>query len=399
MGILDRLTGSAGVRFTSPDPNAGVVAELSETPTEPAPVAVTSPDSSQWWAESRAYAVALQVARSIPAVRKAEHVIAGTLGTFRMTGKIDGTTLPSTDPRVAWLAQPDPVKTSQAMFTRSALDVLWYDRCVWKIEDRTVLGTPTAAKRLHPNRIDVVRSPLDPDEIDQWIIDGRSYTDPIPAGFLVFDGAGLGGLRTFGYPLLTLYGELMAAAGRYARAPHPHAILRNHGPDLTDEEIDALLDSWSNERRSRGIGYLNDSVDYERQEGYSAQELQLTEAREHAAVEVARLFGLPAFALDAKGGDPMTYSNRVDRRRDTLDSLLPWRAVFEQGLSLDDRRVRGNPRGVVLPHGVTASFDTESYERADAADRMPVWRDLIELGLADTEDVRRMEPLAGRNPQ
>ena len=44
-------------------------------------------------------------------------------------------------------------------------------------------------------------------------------------------------------------------------------------------------------------------------------------ARE-TALEVARLFALPAFALDAnQPGSSMTYGNVVDRRRDLLEAL------------------------------------------------------------------------------
>jgi hypothetical protein len=57
--------------------------------------------------------------------------------------------------------------------------------------------------------------------------------------------------------------DLQAAAGRYARAPHPMAILKNHGADLTGPQITALLDEWEAARETRATGYLNDVVDYD----------------------------------------------------------------------------------------------------------------------------------------
>src|SRR4029077_5622927 len=93
--------------------------------------------------------------------------------------------------------------------------------------------------------------------------------------------------------------------------------------------------------------------------GWNAAELQLTEAREYAALEVARIFGLPARAVDATTGDSMTYANVVESRRDTLDALRPWMAPVEQTLSLNDRASR--PQGLCVPYGIAVRLDIRQY--------------------------------------
>lgn len=321
-----------------PASDSSPAAALSSSTVEPAPVAVAEPDAGSTIltrAASRASLVARDVALSIPAVRKARHVIIGTIGTFGLEARQAGELLEPADPRVAWLlSQPDPQRTLQWILTKTADDLLWYDRCVWRITDRTLYGRINSVERIAPTRIDTRTHPLDEDTVEAWIIDGQETS---PANLIVFDGAGIGGLRRFGFPLLDLYGKLQAAAGRYADAPHPHAILKNHGADLDNTEIDDLLNSWERARSTRSIGYLNEVMDYETH-GYSARELQLTEGREHGALEVARLFGLPATALDAPTGDSMTYGNVVDRRKDIREALRPWTSCIEQTLSMDDRR-------------------------------------------------------------
>ena len=386
MGLLDAL------RITSHPATGATLAA--------APVVSAGGSSSDVVAPSLSFAraerVAIDIAMSIGAVRKAMHVICGTLGTFGLSvwsPEPNSTRLPTTDPRAAWLTQPDPTATLQWTLTRSISDLVWYDRAVWQVADRTLLGTPTAAIRLHPNRIDTLPDPDDPDRVATWIVDGAPVTNPATSLF-VFDGAGIGGLRRYGFELLDLYGKLQSAAGRYADAPHPHGILKNHGEDLDDNEIDALLDSWELARTSRGVGYVNDVVEYEAVTGWSAKDLQLTEAREYAALDVARLFGLPAFSIDARSGDTsLTYQTVVERRRDLLQSLTPWSAVIENTLSMDDRTNRGNPRGIAVPHGYRVRLDTGSYLDESPSSRATTWQTLINSDVVTADEARRLDPL------
>lgn len=368
---------------------------LSAPVPEPSPLTsdATTPNASLY----RATSVARNVALRIPAMRSARAAILKP-ATFGLTAWANGEQLSEYDVRCSWLRQPEP---NRPRFNTLALlldDGIWFDKAVVRAE-RTVYGTTAYVERIHPQRWQAINAPNDPDTVAAWYVDGRTYSPAefAAAGFVAFDFAGLGGLRMFGYELLELYGDLQRAAGRYARAPHPHAILRNvSGDELTEDEITALLDDWDWARENRGAGYL-DGLEYQAI-GYSAKELQLTEAREHAALEVARLLALPAFAIDAKGGDAMTYANIVDRRRDLVEALRPWLVVLTQTMSMDTR-VGGVPRGLLLPRGVTVEVDASDYLREDAAKRMGVWQQGLDLELFDLDDVKRMEPLARKAPR
>jgi hypothetical protein len=329
------------------------------------------------------------IARSIPAVRKAEHVIAGTISTFALTAWASKSErLDPADPRCAWMRQPDPERTLQRLLFGTIDDLIWLDRSVWRILDRNAALMPVKFRRVPSDQVDTVSDPLDPEQVTTWIING---TEVKRRDLVIFDGGGLGGLRRFGTALLDLYLDLQAAAGRYARAPHPQAVLKNSGGDLTDPEILALLDEWELARETRSIGYLNDVVDYQTF-GWDASQLQLTEGREYAALEVARLFGLPARAVDATSGDSMTYANVVESRRDILEAIRPWITVLEQTLSLDDRSSR--PTGLVLPYGINCVVDTEDYLREAPATRMSTWETALRAQVLTLEEVRAAEPLA-----
>ena len=360
------------------------VASLSEglTASAVAPVAVAGaplePDTIL--GRSRARAVAIDIALSIPSMRKALHVLS-TPSTFQFIGwhPVTGASLKRTDQRVAWLAQPDTQQNLDWTIRKSISDLVWYDRSVWLKRDETLSGVPVKADRVHPTRVDTVSDPLDSDRVDTWIIAGQEVSRN---KLIVLDGAGVGGLRRYGWDLLNLYGQLQAAAGRYAVAPHPHAILKNHGDDLTDEEVDALLDEWEAARSTRSVGYLNEVMDYDTV-GWNAEELQLTEAREHAALEVARLTGLPAKALDAKSGDSMTYANAVEARRDILEALRQWMTPFTSELS----RVSG----------ARIEFDSDAYTRDDPKARFDTWKVAKDAGILSDQEIRRLEPLAARS--
>lgn len=356
------------------------------------PVAVAEPTASPHSIEgmtNRATFVAKDLALSIPSVRKAQHVIAGTISTFALYALDErGARLDNAGDR-AWLSQPDPLRTRQAMVARTIQDLIWHDRAVWRIVDTTAWGAPVAFERVNPRRISTIAHPLDDELVETWIIDADVVD---PSKLVIFDGAGIGGLQRFGYDLLTIYGQLQAAAGRYARAPQPYALLKNTGEDLDDEEIDALLNSWESARERRSIGYTNDVISYETIAGYSARELQLVEAREHAALEVARTFALPSFALDAsQPGSSLTYGNVVERRRDLLEALRPWMTVIEETLSLNDRT--GRTSGRYVTRGQSVHFDAVAYTRDDPKTRMETWSAAIAAGVLTLDEVRAAEPL------
>lgn len=295
-------------------------------------------------------------AESIPGVRKALAVIVGTICTLRLAAWRGNQRLP--DSAFPWLAQPDPSRTSQRILSDTIRDGIWFDRSVWR-------RTPGGFYRLSPDRVVAVPA-ADRDQPPAWLLDGQ----PVSADDLViFDFSGAGGLRRFGAPLLEMFATLMAAASKYADEPVPSVILKNTGVDIDDTAIDAILARWEEARATRRTGFLNAYLEAITP-GYNARDLQLVEVMDQVTKDVARLFGLPGWALGVDEGSSMTYSNVTDRRRDLLDALHPWTATVEQTLSLDAYAVTVTAtgvtavrRGLYVPYSTDVRFDTTDYLR------------------------------------
>ena len=67
----------------------------------------------------------------------------------------NGTRLDSKGDR-AWLAQPEARRTRQATLTRTVQDLIWHDRGVWRIVDRSAWGVATTFEWIAPSRISTV---------------------------------------------------------------------------------------------------------------------------------------------------------------------------------------------------------------------------------------------------
>jgi hypothetical protein len=362
--------------FTLPDP-----------PAEPLPRPGGYPDNlTRAIAEAKAARWFAAEAESIPGVRRALSVIVGTISTFTLAAwKGNARLEPALFP---WLAQPDPARTSQAIIAATVRDGIWHDRCVWR-------RTPGGFYRISPER--VIPTPgTDPDLPPAWTLDGR----PATAGdeLVVFDFAGAGGLRRFGAPLLEMFATLMSAAAKYADEPVPSVILKNTGNDIGDDAIDAILERWETARATRRTGFLNAYLEAQTP-GYNARDLQLVEIMDQATKDVARLFGLPGWALGVDTGSSMTYTTVTDQRRDLLEALRPWSSTIEQTLSLDTYAVAMSPagvtasrRGLFVPYGTDVRFDVADYLRGSFSERVTALVAATGGPIMSTLEARTLEP-------
>jgi HK97 family phage portal protein len=69
---------------------------------------------------------------------------------------------------------------------------------------------------------------------------------------------------------------------------------------------------------------------------FSADDSQFLQQRELSAREVARIFRVPAWAIDAPTGDSLTYANVTEQNRALIDhSLRAWTVRIERAISND----------------------------------------------------------------
>ena len=318
--------------------------QLANLPADVAAAFGVNPDS---------VAVTRRDAMSLPVVSQGRMVIAGTIGTFPLvaqrttqaTGVVEHV-------RRDMLEQPDPEATRQHTITWTIDDLLFYGIGWWETLATDALGYPVFCKRHDPRTVYV-------DQARKVIrVAGREVA---PEQMIRFDGPDEGILRRGTVALRTAL-LLEAAARRYAVMDVPTGVLEDQRPDVTLEpnEIDELLGAWRAGRQKYGTGYTSASLKYE-PKAFDAKQLQLTEARQHMATELARLMSLDADAVNAPAATGMTYNNGLERRRGRLDMpLRPYMDAITGRLSLGD----------VTPRGQVVLFDTSAFLQGDAGQQV-----------------------------
>lgn len=191
------------------------------------------------------------------------------------------------------------------------------------------------------------------------------------------DGVLLSGLDTIDAAL-----SLEIASKNYASTPAPTQILKNTSNyELSSTEVTELLTAYSDARKQSSVAYLNGGVDLTTF-GYSAQDLQLVEARNQSAIQIARLLNLDPFWVGAGvPGSALTYQNRVDMRQDLVDlTLSDYIVPIEQRLSMWDftpTKLRSMTR-----------FDTSEFLRANLDTRSQIAINLHTAGIIDRDEAR-----------
>jgi HK97 family phage portal protein len=94
---------------------------------------------------------------------------------------------------------------------------------------------------------------------------------------------------------------------------------------------------------------------------FSADDSQFLQQRELSAREVARIFRVPAWAIDAPTGDSLTYANVAEQSRALVDySLRPWLVRIERAISND---------ADLCPGTTYVEFSLDGLLRGDTATR------------------------------
>jgi HK97 family phage portal protein len=335
-----------------------------------------------WWSVSD------DLAMRVPAFRRANNLISGTVAQLPLVQWRNGE--PVEDNPL--LRQPEADRASWVTIQRLVSDIALYGKGYWMVRDVDPMGYPTKVRALEAEE---VSEPEDKPNIVVW--KGKEWPVSHPAGpgsavgsVIIFEGFDEGVLVD-GAQTIALAIALEEAAKRYADVPLPSIALKNTGADLTPKQVEALLAAWEEARANRATAYLSSVVDTETF-GFSPAELTLTEARNFASLEIARLFNLDGFWIGANvSGSSLSYSNRVDLRKDLIDiTLMDYMAPIEQRLSMRD----------VTPT-ITSNvvrFSTVDFLRNNLAERVAIVAQLVPLGVMTVEqatDFLRDSPSKG----
>jgi hypothetical protein len=329
----------------------------------------------------------IDTAMMVPAFARGMNVITG-VGSGLPLVDIDPTTGQQLAP-AGLTAQQDPWRgrTWAALWRHTLTDMVARGAAVWLVTERDGFGHPT---RVQPIDRDWWHIGEDawavPSPPVVWELVGGQWDNPRPAtrdDLIIFDTGGPGALD-HGWLALRTALSLESAANNYAIAPLPAMALKSAGVDLDATESQELLTAWETARRQRSTAYLNSQVDLETF-GWNAAELQLVEARQQAAVEIARVLNLdPYFVGATTGGSSLTYQNRTDLYQSLLDfTIMPLLRVIEQTLSRDPNSAGSR----------VLRFDTNAFLRSNLTERVAALTAYVAAGIITPEQAAALEPM------
>lgn len=327
--------------------------------------------------------VSLDAAMRVPAFRRGVELKAGTIATFPLAEYMGSMPVPAR----ALLKQPEPDRPYAATIRDLVVDLDTCGRGYWYVLTRDADGWPRSVRYMPAAEVQEL-------SLDLITFRGETYADVIRFHYgrgSLFDGA----------ETLSLAIDLESAAARYAASPLPSFALKNQGADLPAEEVQDLLTAWEDARQNRSTAYLNSTIDTQTF-GWNSQELQLVDARNQAAIEIARILNLdPTWVGAGIPGSSMTYQNRTDLYRQLLDmTLAPLMDAIVQRLSYSRPRwaqdIPGYP--AVTEESRRVSFDTDRFLASNYSDRITQSIALFQAGLINQTEARALldlSPLEG----
>ena len=324
-------------------------------------------------------AVDRNTAMQVPALARARNIICGTIGSLPLETRLRADNSYVQSPRV--INQPDQRVAGSGVYFWVAEDLLFYGVSYGLITE-VFQEFPNRIKswtRIVPTRVTVNYNPA-ATEVIGYSLDGKKVPDQGVGSLIVFYGLDEGILSRGGRTIRTAH-ELEKAAYNFAQEPTPAMALKS-AINLPSERITKLLESWKVARQTRSTAFLNANVELQ-QFGHNPRDLQLVEARQYLAAEIARLCNIPAWYLNAEQGS-MTYSNVTQSRRDLIDlSIKPLLVSIEQRLSQPD----------FTPQTQHVRFDLNDFLRGTAEERARVWQILNSIGALSVEEIRELEDL------
>jgi HK97 family phage portal protein len=318
-------------------------------------------------------------AMSVPAVSRARNIICGTIGSLPLEqyNKSNGAHVEPA--RV--INQPDPRVPGFVVYNWLAEDIWLYGVGFGLVlEAYATDGKVQSWTRIDPKRVSVKYN-SNMTEIEGYEVDGFRVPVSGVGSIIRFDGYDEGFLNRAGRTVSAAI-ELEKAALSYAKEPVPSMVLKTNGANLTSERISKLLEAWRSARASRSTAFLNADVEMQ-SVGFDPKALQLTEARQYVALEIARAAGIPAYFLSAETTS-MTYSNATSERRSLVDfSLRPILSAIEKRLSLPD----------ISSSLSEIRFDLDDFLRGNALERAQVYQILNTIGAMSVEQIQEEEDL------
>lgn len=311
----------------------------------------------------------------VPAVKRARDLICSTIGQFPLA-VFDAAGKPATSFTPNLLTAGEPGVPSSITWTRVVEDMFFFERA-WLREHTTAWHGRVAEFR----RLDAETVNIKP-KIVQYK-EGSAQVWPDRPGLIRIDSPNTG-IADCSPAVRACIALERIAFNHLNGAPPIDYFTPKDNVDPFDDDDDAseFLDSWAEARRTRSTAYIPAELEY-KVEGWDPEKLQLSDARQFAVLEVARLTGIDPEELGVSTTS-RTYFNAQDRRRSrTEDVLGPYMTAIESRLSMDD----------ITPHGYTVRFDPAAYLSLDELSAAQADSTLVAANILRPEEAREKRGL------
>lgn len=283
------------------------------------------------------------VAMNVAALARARRIIVSSIARCPLVVHDDDGPLPD---QPAWVSGTSgPISPYHRMLW-TVDDLLFYGWSLWAVK-RNGAGAVVAADHVLYERWGFTPN-------GEVYFEGEEIA---PEDIILIPGSDQGILR---YPAAIRHAaQINAAAASAAANPVAHTELHQTGGEpITDPvKIERLIEAWNRGRNRPGgsVGFTNSSIEAKSHGSFEAH--LLVEGRNAAAIDIARVCGIPAILLDASLADSsIRYSNMDARNVELVDyCLASFMAPIAARLGMDD---------VVAP-GQSVEFDLDHLTRLD----------------------------------
>ena len=249
----------------------------------------------------------------------------------------------------ALFEQPERGRARSVTMTRTYEDLLFEAEAWWYTTEFGWHGYPTFVTHMKPGRVRVVDGDV--------YVDGKPATADDLNRLIRFESPNdallVAGARAIRTCLMLEHAAALLADG----IPATEYFTPSEGmdPATTDDEIVAMLNDYIEQRRQRKVGYIPAALDYHTGQGFTPEQLQLADSRNHAVLEIARLASVDPEEVGVSTTS-RTYANMFERRKQFTDFTTgPYQVAVEGRLAMPD----------VTPRGTLPFTDLESFLGAD----------------------------------
>jgi HK97 family phage prohead protease len=396
MGLMQRIRDALQLTDSLADDVAGPQFSVGSEQIPPEFFGLSSYDQGV----ARKPRIARALAIQCPAVLRGRNLICTPIGA--LTWAAYRSNQQHTTPEL--LAQPERDIPRSVTMSYTVEDLLFEGTAWWRVTEwmgEALTSFPKHVRRLEPRSVQQRKDNKTYVSRD-GSLQGDSYDYIDDRELIRFDSPADGVLIVGGGAIMTL---LMLDNRAYVSAnnPVPEGYFTpkdgvdpfddDPDADATDEEKDAaftaskFLNQWAAKRLTESTAYVPGGLDYE-QLAWDPEKLQLAEARQHAVLEIARLFGLDSEDL-AVSTTSRTYLNAESKRRDRIDFVL---GMYINAIA--DRLSMGD----VTPRGQVVRADVDAFAMTDTKARWEAYKIALDIGLLDEDEIREREGMPPLTP-